>query len=184
MGRQWVVQGQEVGTSLTSAFALLRVVGIALCLLAFAGRVMAATLTFTWTDTSDNEAGFQMERQCDGTLGFSDVGASVGPNVTTMQLQQAKDLICNYRLRAFNPAGPSGPSNVVTFNSWIVPNAPSGLSLSASVAVSHAQSAVASLKHKATQAGDRTAISQTTQAGNKLAGALTLVVKAEHRLEQ
>lgn len=144
----------------------------------------AASLTFTWVDTSNNETGFQMEHQCDGTLGYSDVGASVGPNITTMQLQQANDMICNYRLRAFNPAGRSGPSNVVTANSWTVPSAPSGLLLSASTAVSQAQSAVAGLKQEAIQSGDRIATNQATQAENRLAGVFTLVVKVENRLGQ
>lgn len=149
----------------------------------FVSTTQAATLTFTWTDNSDNEQGFQMERQCDGTLGFSDVGASVGQNTTTMQLQQAKDQVCDYRVRAFNPAGRSGPSNVVSFNSWVVPNAPGSLSLSASTAVSQAQSAVAVLKQEAMQAGDKVAINQSNQAYSKLVGAYGLVIKAETRLE-
>ncbi len=153
----------------------------AVCLV-FAQVSHAATLTFTWVDTADNEVGFQMERQCDGVLGFSDVGASVGPNSTTMQIQQPKDQVCDYRLRAFNPAGRSAPSNVVTFNSWTLPNAPSGLSLSASAAVTQAQEAVASLRKDAEHADRKNAIRYSTSAARTLGTALTLVVKAETAL--
>lgn len=144
--------------------------------------VHAATLTFTWTDTSSNEVGFQMERQCDGTLGFSDVGASVGANVTTMQLTQPQDSICSYRLRAFNPAGRSGPSNEVVANTWTVPNAPSGLVQTASVAVAGAKVATVALNARAKVAKNTRAITASNQAVTKLTNTIALVATAERAL--
>lgn len=72
--------------------------------------VSATRLDLKWTDTSNNEDGFKIERSLNGTA-FSEV-ASVGSNVTTYS---NTGLTCNtfyhYRVRSFNAIGNSTYSN-------------------------------------------------------------------------
>jgi PKD repeat protein len=66
--------------------------------------------TLTWTDTSGNETGFQIERSTDGTT-FTQI-ATVGANVTQYQ-DSGVTKAYYYRVRAINSAGTSGYSNTV-----------------------------------------------------------------------
>jgi len=73
-------------------------------------------IRLTWTDTSDNEDGFRVQR-CVGLFcaDFHNIGSPVGPNVMTYVDTILNDpgerTIC-YRVLAFNKAGNSNPSNI------------------------------------------------------------------------
>jgi len=74
-------------------------------------QVDAAQLTLTWTDNSDNEDGFRIERKT-GTSGTFAQIATVGANVTSYidSGLTSGSTFC-YRLLAYNVAGDSAYSN-------------------------------------------------------------------------
>lgn len=148
-----------------------------------AQSALAATLTFSWVDNSNNEDGFQLRAKCAPATAFTNVGPAVAPNVATVQIVQQSNLICTYHVIAFNSAGPSGPSNEVVYNSFTVPTAPGNLQIQASAAISQAQGAVAALKDKARQQAQSRAVAQAGQAEQRLSGALGLVIKAEAQVQ-
>jgi hypothetical protein len=90
--------------------------------------VIAAQLTLTWTDNSDNEDGFVIERSTNGTA-FLPVN-TVSSNVDTyVDLTLEPDTQYWYRVKAFNAAGDSGYTNVAsaTTNPELAPpTSPSG----------------------------------------------------------
>ena len=74
-------------------------------------QVDAAQLTLTWTDNSDNEDGFRIERKT-GTSGTFAQIATVGANVTSyIDSGLTSGTIFCYRLLAYNVAGDSAYSN-------------------------------------------------------------------------
>src|SRR5439155_1239924 len=80
-----------------------------------ATTVSASEIDLAWTDNSDNEDGFRIER-CSGAgcTNFFEI-ATVGANVTTYHntsLLAATSY--SYRVRAYNGAGPSAYSNTAT----------------------------------------------------------------------
>jgi subtilisin family serine protease len=79
-----------------------------------AAPVSASRIDLTWTDGSDNEDGFQIERcQMSGCSGFAVVG-QVGPNVTSFSDPGlSAGLTYAYRVSAFNRGGSSAYSNSV-----------------------------------------------------------------------
>jgi len=83
-------------------------------------------INLSWSDNSDNESGFQLERSSDG-VNWSEI-ATVGAGINTFQnvgLSAASKYY--YRVRAFNPGGNSDYSNTVnatTFSDIPVPAAP------------------------------------------------------------
>ncbi|HEV8343697.1 MAG TPA: fibronectin type III domain-containing protein [Candidatus Binatia bacterium] len=94
-----------------------KLVLIALLLMAGLGwqaRAYAASLRISWKDTSTNETGFKIERLSAGA--FIQIG-EVGPNVTSYTDSQVTvgTTYC-YRVRAFNSAGSSNPSNQACAN--------------------------------------------------------------------
>jgi uncharacterized repeat protein (TIGR02543 family) len=75
--------------------------------------VSAAQLTLSWTDASDNEDGFAIERRT-GTSGTFARVASVSPNVTTYtDPNLASSSTYCYRVNAFNTAGSSAYTNEI-----------------------------------------------------------------------
>jgi len=77
--------------------------------------VTANFIRLTWTDNSDNEDGFAIER-CTG-LNCTIFGqiATVGANTTAFNNSGlARNTWYRYRIRAFNAAGNSAYSNVVS----------------------------------------------------------------------
>ncbi len=79
-----------------------------------ANAVSASQIDLAWKDNSGDEEGFKVERSTNGGDTFTNV-ATVGKNTTTYS---SKNLSGNttyqYRVRAFNSAGNSSYSNVVT----------------------------------------------------------------------
>ena len=69
-------------------------------------------VSLTWTDNSNNEAGFYIERAPSGTINFSQVG-SVGANVTKFSQSVASGSY-SYRVRAYSGTVYSAYSNVAT----------------------------------------------------------------------
>jgi hypothetical protein len=70
-----------------------------------------ASISLFWTDNSDNEIGFSIERSLSSSSGFSQI-ATVGANVTTYDDSGLIPFTTYYyRVRAFNGAGSSAYSN-------------------------------------------------------------------------
>jgi hypothetical protein len=75
--------------------------------------VTANAIALSWTDNANNEDGFKVERSLDGAA-FTQVGTT-GPDVTIFtDSGLIKKTTYYYRVRAFNPAGNSAYSNVVS----------------------------------------------------------------------
>ncbi len=88
------------------SLALLLVLGLAVPL-------QAAQVTLTWNDNSSNESGFKIERATNSG-GYGQI-ALVGANVTSyVDTNLASGSQYSYRVRAYNAAGDSAYSNVVT----------------------------------------------------------------------
>jgi C1A family cysteine protease len=77
-----------------------------------ATTVSKSQLNLLWTDNSNNEAGFKIERcQGSGCTNFAQI-ATVGANVTTYSnTGLRKATIYTYRVRGYNSSGNSGYSN-------------------------------------------------------------------------
>lgn len=74
---------------------------------------LSQSLTLTWTDNSDNETGFGIERSTDGAT-FAEI-AQVGTNVETYQdTSISYNTTYWYRVRAYNAAGNSGYTNTAS----------------------------------------------------------------------
>jgi len=91
-----------------------------------------ARVNLSWSDKSNNELGFAIERSDDGlnfyladTVGAGDV------NYSDLTVQPGHTYF--YRVRAYNPGGSSGYANTATVSTPAVtlPNAPSSLTATA-----------------------------------------------------
>jgi Bacterial Ig domain len=85
--------------------------GLILVALTWHEKVNAASLQLTWSDNSQNENGFDIERKT-GTTGTFSILATLDPDKTTYTDSNLPDstTYC-YRLRAFNSIGGSPYSN-------------------------------------------------------------------------
>lgn len=82
----------------------------------FALSLDAAQFTLTWTDNSNNETGFRIERAAglNATQGFVEI-ATVGANVVSyVDAGLPNSAPYSYRLRAYNAAGNSAYSNTAS----------------------------------------------------------------------
>jgi predicted phage tail protein len=78
-----------------------------------ATAISKTRIDLAWTDNSNNETGFKIERSTNGTT-FSQI-ATVGVNVTTYSNNGLKgNKTYWYRVRAYNGTGNSGYSNVAS----------------------------------------------------------------------
>jgi hypothetical protein len=85
---------------------------------------MGAIINLGWTDNSNNEQTFAIQRSTDGGSTFSDL-ASVGPNVTSYaDPGLTGGATYHYRVRAANGGGNSGWSNTATASISQSPAAP------------------------------------------------------------
>lgn len=80
-----------------------------------------------WTDASNNESGFRVERCAGAGCTTYDLVANLGAGVTTYSNNSgvAFGTSYTYRVRAFNTAGTSNPSNISVASTVL--NAPTGL---------------------------------------------------------
>jgi hypothetical protein len=97
-----------------------------------ASAASSSAINLSWTDSSSNEDGFQVERLVGGT--WTQVGV-VGANVTSWQdTGLVADTTYSYRVRAYNAAGESAYSNTAsatTSSPASAPSAPTNLDASA-----------------------------------------------------
>jgi fibronectin type 3 domain-containing protein len=83
----------------------------------------------SWTDNSNNETEFKIERSTDAGVTFTEI-ATVGANVTTYADTGLTQLTTySYRVRASNSAGDSAYSNTATV-ALVLPAAPTNLAAS------------------------------------------------------
>lgn len=141
-GRLWIRWGLAGPDGSTSALSVedFRFVGFAAGDPPSVPEGLTAQIAFStavdlsWTDTSDNETGFEIARRVAGETNFS-VAGTVGPNITEFRdtgLDPVTDY--EYTVRAVNFSGPSGDAGVVAITTpearSFVPEAPTGLSVS------------------------------------------------------
>jgi hypothetical protein len=89
-------------------------------------------INLSWTDNSDNETGFKVQRSPNGTSGWTQIGTAAA-NATSYQ---DTGLSCGtayyYRVLAYNVNGDSDPSNTANDNANACPpDAPTGLGATA-----------------------------------------------------
>ena len=85
-----------------------------LILLSIAQSVLATDITLSWTDNSNNEDGFRIERKVDaGAYAFlQTIGSNIVTYVDTVPIvNPLADTTYCYRLAAFNSTGSSASSN-------------------------------------------------------------------------
>ncbi len=97
--------------------------------------VSGSQINLTWTDTSNNEAGFKIERKT-GSGNFVQI-ITVGPNTTVYSdTGLSTGITYTYRIRAYNDAGDSEYCTEASAVTGVIPAAPSNL---AAAAVSNSQ---------------------------------------------
>jgi subtilisin family serine protease len=91
-----------------------------------ATAVSSSKVNLTWTDNSNDEGGFKLERSTDG-ISFSQI-ASLTPNATSYSnTNLAPSTTFYFRVRAYQGANYSSFSNVGVATTQATPAAPSGL---------------------------------------------------------
>lgn len=106
-------------------------VRLVLVFMLVASPVWAASNVLNWTDNSNNEANFNIERKaeaCTGSAPFVEI-ATTGFNITTFTDASVQEGVTYcYRVAASNTAGKSAYSNTASRTvPFTVPAAPSGL---------------------------------------------------------
>jgi fibronectin type 3 domain-containing protein len=77
--------------------------------------VSSNQVNLAWTDNSNNEDGFRIERCTNNNCSSFVQIAQVGPNVNTFSnTGLAGNKTYRYRVRAFNASGNSAYSNIIT----------------------------------------------------------------------
>lgn len=169
----------QVYRVLAATFAVLLMSGPALA------QGVSVSFSWGWTQAAGSgpAEGFVLERKCGTATAFSDVTPLAGPSARTYSTTQADNLLCQYQVRAYNQAGRSGPSNVVSKSTWVAPNAPTNLvEQPASAALEDATNSLVMLQSQA--GGDRVANRWLNSARSKTDDALSLTIQAEERLSK
>jgi len=83
------------------------VIGLSVIFLLFAQPAYGASLTLTWTDNSDNEDGFNVERKLGQTGTFAPVGQTAADVSTFVDATVVNEQLYCYRVNAYNSSGPS-----------------------------------------------------------------------------
>jgi len=97
-----------------------------------ATAVSSSQINLSWTDNANNETGYKVERSPDGTTGWTEIAGSLAANSTSYSDNGlTSNTTYHYRVRASNTGGNSGYSNVANATTFIVINAPSGLTATA-----------------------------------------------------
>lgn len=89
----------------------------------------ARRVSLVWTDRSSNESGFQVERSADSGASWTQLSTVVAGVTQFNDASWQPDAVHSYRVRAFNRAGVSGYTNLVSLP--MPPAAPSGLTVEA-----------------------------------------------------
>ncbi|MDQ7053070.1 MAG: fibronectin type III domain-containing protein [candidate division KSB1 bacterium] len=104
-----------------------------------ATAVSTSQIDLSWTDNSNNEDGFKIERKDPGSTTFVEI-AQVGANVTNYSDTGLNpNSTYTYRVRAFNADGNSGYSNEASATTQSQPNPPAAPSNLTATAVSTSQ---------------------------------------------
>ncbi|MDQ7053075.1 MAG: fibronectin type III domain-containing protein [candidate division KSB1 bacterium] len=104
-----------------------------------ATAVSTSQIDLSWTDNSNNEDGFKIERKDPGSTTFVEI-AQVGANVTNYSDTGLNpNSTYTYRVRAFNADGNSGYSNEASATTQTQPNPPAAPSNLTATAVSTSQ---------------------------------------------
>ena len=103
---------------------------IVLAIVLMALPAYSATFNLSWTDNSNNEDGFKIERRLGQTGTFAPISNSptIIDATTAIDITPDNQEYC-YRVRAFTLAGDSGYSNVACGTPVVItiPNAPGGM---------------------------------------------------------
>jgi titin len=87
-------------------------------------------VNLTWTDTSNSEEGFKIERSdVSSVTGYSFIATVVGQDITSYSDTTVEGGTYYYRVRAYSAFGISQPSNIA--NATITPTAPANLAATA-----------------------------------------------------
>jgi hypothetical protein len=92
--------------------------------------VSTTQIDLAWTDASNNETGFKVERAPGGTTTFAEIATLAAGSASYPNTGLSAGTSYSYRVRAYNGAGNSGYSNSATASSLslvTVPAAPKGL---------------------------------------------------------
>jgi hypothetical protein len=84
--------------------------------------VSQTRIALSWTDNSDNESGFTVERSPDGSSGWAQIADRPAGSTTYSDTLLACGTTAYYRVRAYNAGGASGYSNVA--HATTIPCAP------------------------------------------------------------
>jgi titin len=78
-----------------------------------ATAVSASQINLAWTDTSNNETGFKIERSTDGVT-FTQIGTAGTNAASYSSTGLSSGMRYYYRVRAYNAAGNSSYSNAAS----------------------------------------------------------------------
>jgi fibronectin type 3 domain-containing protein len=99
-----------------------------------AASASSAVIDLSWTDTSNNEDGFRIERGTDGAS-FTQIGTVTANTAAYSDMLLAASTTYYYRIRAYNGAGNSNYSNSTNATTQappaVIPASPSNLSAAA-----------------------------------------------------
>ncbi|MCX6334965.1 MAG: fibronectin type III domain-containing protein [Bacteroidia bacterium] len=93
-------------------------------------------INLSWTDNSNDETGFRIERSADGSTGWSEIATTAANTATYQNTGLTASTIYYYRVRAYNSAGNSTYTNNAnaTTASASAPTTPSNLTATAASA--------------------------------------------------
>ncbi|MDO8544397.1 MAG: fibronectin type III domain-containing protein [Opitutaceae bacterium] len=96
-----------------------------------ATAVSSSQIDLTWTDVAD-ETSYKIERSPAGAGSWTQVGTNAANDVTFSDTGLPANTAFDYRVKASNANGDSGPSNVATATTFVAPPpAPTGLTATA-----------------------------------------------------
>jgi hypothetical protein len=85
-----------------------------------ATAISSSQIDLSWKDNSNNETGFKIEQSVDG-VNFNQI-AEVSANTTLYQVTGLDpETLYYYRVKAYNDAGDSDPSNIAKANTFVIP---------------------------------------------------------------
>jgi len=92
--------------------------------------VSQTALRLTWTDASNNETGFKIERSPNGSTGWRQIGTAGQDATSYLDQGLLAETTYFYRVSSTNAGGDSNPSNVASGTTLPnLPSAPSGLTV-------------------------------------------------------